>query len=37
MSSKAFNPFVMAQMQFDKAAEFLNLDEGTRELLQKSR
>jgi glutamate dehydrogenase len=34
MSSKAFNPFVMAQMQFDKAAEFLNLDEGTRELLR---
>jgi glutamate dehydrogenase (NAD(P)+) len=24
----------MAQMQFDKAAEFLNLDEGTRELLR---
>jgi len=34
MSDKAFNPFVMAQMQFDKAAEFLNLDEGTRELLR---
>jgi glutamate dehydrogenase len=34
MSSKAFNPFVMAQAQFDKAAEFLNLDEGTRELLR---
>ncbi len=34
MSSKAFNPFVMAQTQFDKAAEFLNLDEGTRELLR---
>jgi glutamate dehydrogenase len=34
MSSKAFNPFVMAQMQFDKAADFLNLDEGTRELLR---
>jgi len=34
MSSKAFNPFVMAQSQFDKAADFLNLDEGTRELLR---
>ena len=34
MSSKAFNPFVMAQTQFDKAADFLNLDEGTRELLR---
>jgi glutamate dehydrogenase len=34
MSSKAFNPFAMAQAQFDKAAEFLNLDEGTRELLR---
>jgi glutamate dehydrogenase len=34
MNSKAFNPFVMAQAQFDKAAEFLNLDEGTRELLR---
>jgi glutamate dehydrogenase len=34
MSNQAFNPFVMAQMQFDKAAEFLNLDEGTRELLR---
>jgi glutamate dehydrogenase (NAD(P)+) len=34
MSTKAFNPFAMAQAQFDKAAEFLNLDEGTRELLR---
>jgi glutamate dehydrogenase (NAD(P)+) len=34
MSSKGFNPFVMAQMQFDKAAEYLSLDEGTRELLR---
>jgi glutamate dehydrogenase (NAD(P)+) len=34
MSSKAFNPFVMAQTQFDKAADFLNLDEGTKELLR---
>jgi glutamate dehydrogenase (NAD(P)+) len=34
MSSKTFNPFAMAQAQFDKAAEFLNLDEGTRELLR---
>jgi glutamate dehydrogenase (NAD(P)+) len=34
MSSKGFNPFAMAQMQFDKAAEYLSLDEGTRELLR---
>jgi glutamate dehydrogenase len=34
MSSQAFNPFVMAQAQFDKAAEFLNLDDGTRDLLR---
>jgi glutamate dehydrogenase len=34
MNDKAFNPFIMAQMQFDKAAEFLKLDEGTRELLR---
>jgi glutamate dehydrogenase len=34
MNSKSFNPFAMAQAQFDKAAEFLNLDEGTRELLR---
>jgi glutamate dehydrogenase len=34
MSDKAFNPFAMAQQQFDKAADFLNLDTGTRELLR---
>lgn len=34
MQSKSFNPFEMAQEQFDKAAESLNLDEGTRELLR---
>jgi glutamate dehydrogenase (NAD(P)+) len=34
MSNKAFNPFVMAQTQFDKAADYLKLDEGTRELLR---
>jgi glutamate dehydrogenase len=34
MSDKAFNPFAMAQQQFDKAADFLNLDSGTRELLR---
>jgi glutamate dehydrogenase (NAD(P)+) len=34
MSGKAFNPFAMAQSQFDKAADYLSLDEGTRELLR---
>jgi glutamate dehydrogenase (NAD(P)+) len=34
MSSKSFNPFAMAQSQFDRAAEFLNLDTATRELLR---
>jgi glutamate dehydrogenase (NAD(P)+) len=34
MQSKSFNPFEMAQAQFDKVAETLNLDEGTRELLR---
>ncbi len=34
MSTKAFNPFIMAQEQFDKAADFLNLEDGTRELLR---
>ncbi len=34
MNTKAFNPFIMAQEQFDKAADFLNLEEGTRELLR---
>ncbi len=34
MSSKAFNPFAMAQEQFDRAADFLNLDSATRDLLR---
>jgi glutamate dehydrogenase (NAD(P)+) len=34
MASKAFNPFEMAQAQFDKVAEILNLDQGTREILR---
>jgi len=34
MDSKAFNPFRMAQEQFDKVADILNLDQGTRELLR---
>jgi glutamate dehydrogenase (NAD(P)+) len=34
MSSEAFNPFTMAQAQFDKVADFLELDSGTRELLR---
>ncbi len=34
MSSEAFNPFTMAQAQFDKVADFLELDSATRELLR---
>lgn len=34
METKSFNPFVMAQSQFDNVAETLNLDEGTREILR---
>ncbi len=34
MSTTAFNAFEMAQAQFDKAAEILNFDSGTRELLR---
>ena len=34
MSSTAFNPFEMAQAQFDKVAELLNLDDATRQLLR---
>lgn len=34
MKSDSFNAFAMAQQQFDKAADFLNLDEGTRGLLR---
>jgi glutamate dehydrogenase (NAD(P)+) len=32
--SKPFNPFEMAQAQFDKVADILDLDGGTRELLR---
>lgn len=34
MSSPNFNPFKMAQDQFDAVAEKLNLDQGTKELLR---
>ena len=34
MQSKEFNPFEMAQEQFDKVAELLNLDDGTRQILR---
>ncbi len=34
MSSKPFNPFQMAQQQFDKVAEILGLDQATRDLLR---
>ncbi len=34
MSDKSFNPFQMAQAQFDKVAGILDLDTGTRELLR---
>ncbi len=34
MKSKEFNPFEMAQTQFDKVAEILNLDDATREILR---
>ncbi|MBL1215324.1 MAG: Glu/Leu/Phe/Val dehydrogenase [Ignavibacteriae bacterium] len=34
MSSGDFNAFEMAQAQFDKVAELLNLDNGTREVLR---
>ena len=34
MSDKAFNPFEMAQKQFDAVAEKLGLDQGTRDLLR---
>ena len=33
-SSKSFNPFAMAQAQFDKVADILGLDEGTKEILR---
>ena len=34
MAEKAFNPFEMAQKQFDAVAEKLGLDQGTRDLLR---
>jgi len=34
MSSKSFNAFEMAQRQFDKAADLLELDQATRDLLR---
>lgn len=34
MKSKEFNPFEMAQAQFDKVAELLNLDDATRQILR---
>lgn len=34
MKNKSFNPFEMAQSQFDKAADLLNLEQGTRSLLR---
>jgi len=33
-SGKSFNPFEMAQVQFDKVAEYLDLDEPTRQILR---
>ncbi|HQL54861.1 MAG TPA: Glu/Leu/Phe/Val dehydrogenase [Phycisphaerae bacterium] len=34
MSTKSFNAFAMAQAQFDRMAELLELDQGTRDLLR---
>jgi len=34
MDLKGYNPFKMAQEQFDKVADILNLDQGTRDLLR---
>ncbi len=34
MSGTSFNPFEMAQAQFDKVADLIHLDEGVRELLR---
>jgi glutamate dehydrogenase (NAD(P)+) len=34
MANKAFNPYAMAQAQFDKVADILELDQATRELLR---
>lgn len=37
MEDKSFNPFKMAQQQFDEIAEQLGLDEGTRDFLRNPR
>jgi glutamate dehydrogenase len=34
MANKAFNPYAMAQAQFDKVADILELDQATRDLLR---
>ncbi|MBN2053930.1 Glu/Leu/Phe/Val dehydrogenase [bacterium] len=34
MTGSAFNPFAMAQEQFDKVAEYLELEQATRDLLR---
>jgi glutamate dehydrogenase (NAD(P)+) len=34
VNSKAFNPFEMAQAQFDRVADIINLDSATRDLLR---
>ncbi|MHC4860081.1 MAG: Glu/Leu/Phe/Val dehydrogenase dimerization domain-containing protein, partial [Planctomycetota bacterium] len=34
MADSSFNPFHMAQEQFDRIADTLGLDEGTRDLLR---
>ena len=34
MSTKPFNAFAMAQAQFDKVADSLGLDQGTKDLLR---
>lgn len=34
MADKSFNPFEMAQAQFDKVADLLNLDQATRDFLR---
>lgn len=35
MPQNAYNPFTTAQTQFDKVADYLELDQGTRKLLRK--
>ena len=37
MEDKSFNPFKMAQQQFDEIAEQLGLDEGTRDFIRNPR